>query len=710
MAAAFELTRPEHRGKYQITVYQVGWRLGGKGASGRGQADRVEEHGLHIWMGFYENAFRLLRECYAELDRDPHKCRFADWRDAFTTEPIIGVLDRTQRAAWEARISHFPQADGLPGDPLSEHNPFSISAYLLRTVAMARVLLSAAQVRRQRHSEIGSEAEFPDFEPADFASVGFSVQGIADNIARLLKYGLVGTIAGLIEALGILQIIFGAISSFSPDLILQFLEMIAASARAVLRPLVEIDDELRWIWEITDLMLAAMVGIVRFGLITDPRGFDAIDDFECMEWLRLNGASDETLKSAMIRGLYDLAFAFEDGDVSRPGLAAGQGIRGSLRMFFTYRGSIFWKMRAGMGDIVFAPYYEVLKNRGVRFEFFHRLENVKMADPARLKRGERGYVEALQFDVQANIKHGREYQPLIDVRGLPCWPSLPDYDQLVDGERLKTEHRDFESHWDRRKVGVKTLQVVKDFDCVVLGVGLGAIPYVCSELVARDQRWDDLVTHCKTSATQSFQLWMREDVESLGWRHDQCTVTGFVDPFDTWADMRHLLTEETWRVPPRAIAYFCAVLPDSESPPKRSDNHYPSRCRDRVRQNAIRFLNRQVRHLWPRAAQGNKFRWELLMDPANPRRETSDESAFETQFWTANVNPSDRYCLTLPGTVRYRISPLDNTYDNLTVIGDWTACGFNQGCVEAAVMSGRLGAHAISGFPRLENIIGYDHP
>lgn len=710
MAAAFELTRPEHRGKYQITVYQVGWRLGGKGASGRGPAHRVEEHGLHIWMGFYENAFRLLRECYTELDRDSHKCRFADWRDAFTTEPIIGVLDRTQRAVWEARISHFPQADGLPGDPLSEHNPFSISAYLLRTVAMARVLLSAAQVRRQRHSGIGSAAESPDSEPADFESARFSVQGITDNIARLLKYGLVGTIAGLIEALGILQIIFGAVSSFSSGLILQFLEMIAASARAIVRPLVEIDDELRWIWEITDLMLATMVGIVRFGLLTDPRGFDAIDDFECMEWLKINGASDETLKSAMIRGLYDLAFAFEDGDVGRPGLAAGQGIRGSLRMFFTYRGSIFWKMRAGMGDIVFAPYYEVLKNRGVRFEFFHRLENVKMADPSGLKRGERGYVEALRFDVQANVKHDREYQPLIDVRGVPCWPSRPDYNQLVDGERFEKDQRDFESHWDRRRVGTKTLKVMKDFDCVVLGVGLGAIPYVCSELVANDQRWHDLVTHCKTSATQSFQLWIREDVEALGWRHDQCTVTGFVDPFDTWADMRHLLTEETWRIPPRAIAYFCAVLPDSDLPPKRTDKHYPSRCRDRVRQNAIRFLNRQVRHLWPRAAQGNKFRWDLLMDPANPRRETSDESAFDTQFWTANVNPSDRYCLTLPGTVRYRISPLDNTYDNLTVVGDWTACGFNQGCVEAAVMSGRLGAHAISGFPRLENIVGYDHP
>ena len=55
-------------------------------------------------------------------------------------------------------------------------------------------------------------------------------------------------------------------------------------------------------------------------------------------------------------------------------------------------------------------------------------------------------------------------------------------------------------------------------------------------------------------------------------------------------------------------------------------------------------------------------------------------------------------------------SPLDNTYDNLTIAGDWTNCGLNMGCVEAAMMSGRLAAHAISESPRLEDIIGYDHP
>jgi uncharacterized protein with NAD-binding domain and iron-sulfur cluster len=86
------------------------------------------------------------------------------------------------------------------------------------------------------------------------------------------------------------------------------------------------------------------------------------------------------------------------------------------------------------------------------------------------------------------------------------------------------------------------------------------------------------------------------------------------------------------------------------------------------------------------------------------------QGRFASQFWTANVNPTDRYTLSIPGSLRHRISPLDDTYDNLTIAGDWTDCGFNEGCVEAAVMSGRLAANAISGSPRLDAIIGFDHP
>ncbi len=104
-----------------------------------------------------------------------------------------------------------------------------------------------------------------------------------------------------------------------------------------------------------------------------------------------------------------------------------------------------------MGDVVFAPFYEVLRRRGVTFKFFHRLRNVRLAPEDKLLPGERRYVEALEFDVQAETLAGRDYQPLIDVHGMQCWPAEPDYSQLKDGRRMRREQRDFESHWDLRR-------------------------------------------------------------------------------------------------------------------------------------------------------------------------------------------------------------------------------------------------------------------
>jgi uncharacterized protein with NAD-binding domain and iron-sulfur cluster len=383
-------------------------------------------------------------------------------------------------------------------------------------------------------------------------------------------------------------------------------------------------------------------------------------------------------------------------------------------MLFSSRGAIFWKMHAGMGDAVFAPMYELLKKRGVGFRFFHRLEKVRLADPADLAQGERAYVKALEFDIQAKVRNGKEYAPLMDVEGLPCWPSKPDCSQLIDGNRFEREERDFESHWDRRRVATKTMQVTEDFDFVVLGVGLGAIPHVCQDLVQRDQRWRDMVKHLKTVNTQAFQIWLREDMEQLGWIDPPLALSAFVQPFETWADMSHLIREERWKNNPKAIAYFCSVLKDPVSPREVSADSYPERRRLEVRENAIRYLNHEIVQLWPGVMRRGEFRWDLLVDPKEKapgrRARGSDETRFDSQYWTANVNPGERYVLSLPGTQKYRISPLDNTYDNFTIAGDWTTCGLDAGCVEAAVISGRLAAHAISSSPTLEEIVAFDHP
>jgi hypothetical protein len=294
------------------------------------------------------------------------------------------------------------------------------------------------------------------------------------------------------------------------------------------------------------------------------------------------------------------------------------------------------------------------------------------------------------------------------VHGLPSWPAQPDWQQLEDGARLKAEQRAFENAWDRRYEDKKTLVFGTDFDWVVLGVSLGAIPHVCREFLEHNTRWRDMVDHVKTVPTQCFQLWMNEDIASLGWHEPPPTLSGFVKPFDTWADMTHLVTAEAWDSNPKSLAYFCSVLPEGP-PPNLSTGAYPLEQRERVRQNAISFLNQHVGHLWPQARESSgAFRWDLLADPNGDRESgRAGEDRFSTQFWTANVNPTDRYVLSLPGTVKDRVSPLDDTYDNLTVAGDWTECGLNLGCVEAAVMSGRLAAHRVSQTPRLDEIFGY---
>ena len=650
-------------------------------------------------MGFYENAFRLMRECYAELARDPKKCRIADWQDAFAPDHFCGVMDRSPTGAWQPWSVEFPPMPGLPGDSDSSR-AFSVADYLGRTGSLLVTLLRAVRKRSEPGAmDSDTTAKSP-------------VQNPLETMMRWLRYGELGSLTGLIQAMELLDVIVQNLPAYPRDLILQFHELVASAARAQLHARVNQDDELRRLWEIIDLTLATIRGIIRFELINSDTGFDAIDEYDCREWLKLNGASERSVDGAFVRALYDLAFAYEEGDVARPRIAAGQALRGAVRAFFTYRGAFFWKMQAGMGDVVFAPFYEVLKQRGVRFEFFHRLTKVGVVPEASLGAADTPYVESLVFDVQATPR-AAEYEPLVDVGGLPCWPAEPRWGELLDGERMKSEGWDFESHWDKRRVAEEVLNVGKDFDFVVMAVGLGAVPFVCKELIDRSQRWRDMLAHCKSVSTQAFQLWMSADMRELGWRKQQINISGFVEPFDTWADMRQLIKEESFENPVRSIAYFCSVLPEPPPGTDSSTSDYPKRRRAETRANVATFLNRDVVALWPLAHESpGVFRWELLSAPG-PKNAAADlrgEQRLDTQFYTANVNPSDRYSLSLPGSLKHRISPLDTSFDNLTVAGDWTDAGFNEGCVEAAVMSGRLAAHALSGLPRLEDIAGYDHP
>lgn len=704
VTAAFELTRPERNGEFDVTIYQMGWRLGGKGASGRdAETGRIEEHGLHLWMGFYENAFRVMRDCYHELDR-PEGSPIRTWRDAFKPDNFVGVTERRGNDQWSNWAAYFPPAAGAPGDPLTGRNPFSVKGYLARCALLLRTLISSVQDSYPDTVDPGARDELAFALQTLVSSVAGSVRGDQKEFAaKSLKYGQLAASALVLEALGTVRWAVESAAPAAGETLVALLDKLSAVARRQLESLVTQSDELRRVWEIADVVLAIMRGIIRDRLLFTSQGFEAIDDYDWREWLRRHGASEASLDSGFIRGSYDLLFAYEDGDIGRPRLAAGQALRGAMRMFFTYRGALFWKMQAGMGDIVFAPFYEVLRRRGVTFEFFHKLENLALSPDG-------SHVAGLDMSVQAKMRGGKPYEPLVDVKGLPCWPSRPLYDQIANGAALKKAGWNPEAQWDDRSVSRKTLKVGRDFDFVVLGVGLGAVADTCSELIAAEPAWRTMVSEVKTVATQAFQVWLNEPIEELGWDLPPINISGYVEPFDTWADMQQLIRLENWKTDPKAIAYFCSVLPDAEIASSDDKTDAARRTNRHVRDGAIRFLDRDVAHFWPKAVNAEGFRWELLETGGKSRAAKSGKARFDTQFWTANINPTDRYVLSLPGSLKHRISPLDDRFDNLTIAGDWTDCGHQAGCVEAAVMSGLLAASALSDYPRLSDIIGYDHP
>src|SRR5688572_26515485 len=116
MTTAFWLTSfPGWRDRYDVTVYQLGWRLGGKGASGRNQemGNRIEEHGLHMFFGFYENAFATMQKLYGELGRNPEK-PLATWQEAFKPHGYF-VLEELHEGKYLPWSFDFPSNDDVPG-------------------------------------------------------------------------------------------------------------------------------------------------------------------------------------------------------------------------------------------------------------------------------------------------------------------------------------------------------------------------------------------------------------------------------------------------------------------------------------------------------------------------------------------------------------------------------------------------------------------
>ncbi len=478
LAAAYELTNhPGWQDEYEITLYQRGWRLGGKGASGRaGDAQRIEEHGLHCFWGFYDNAFHMLRTCYEEVNRTSGPIRKID--DAFKPLPAVWFVERNPRGGYFRYQMHFPTSSEKPWDTRerrTEMTPLSLLKSFLRDIVNS-----------------------------------FAIEGAL--LAHFILQNGLTLVRELKEAIE-------ALVDDEPDTLHQCGQSLMDIARPTPAvPTTDDDDDYRKyiLIQSVRLGLVMMGGLLWDGIPRTLAEFDTKFDREDLRaWLARHGAGRDLLNSAIVRGLYNASFCYIDGDLEKANLATGVSLRTVLLMGFTYRGAFMWKMEAGMGDIVFAPLYEALRARGVKFEFFHTVKKLGL--------GADNLVDTIEIERQVDLTVA-EYDPLIDVKGLPCWPAHPRWEQIKDADAVKPF--DLESDWcSLPPVEKRTLRRGEGFDYVVLGIPVGALRTICADLVSADPKWRNMVDHVKTIRTKSFQVWLEKTPAQTAWMNKYRIMT-----------------------------------------------------------------------------------------------------------------------------------------------------------------------------------------
>ena len=659
LAAAFELSDPRHGGRFHVTLHQLGWRLGGKCASGRDldTALRTKEHGPHIFFGFYDNAFAVLREAYTALAADPARA-FPTIEDALVAHDSLVAMEQQDDGSWQPWVINLPVLPGRPGDSLLQHGEWALDA-------LVRII--------ERHATglLGKQSPSPGPLHTDVL-IASTLNAMKLQAEELTKASLeLREAATALFALGLKE-----------------LQRAIRAARPRLANEPTWGTRWRRLYILADLAVATAIGMVVDNLIWPTRqSVAAANEIEYRDWLLRHGAEPTTANSAIVRAMYDTVFAYPGGNVTAPGnVEAGSAVL-TQKGLISYRGAPCYKMRTGTGDVAAAPLYQVLIQRGVTVNFFHRVDElIPAAD---------GTIESIRVGVQATPKAGG-YQPLFNVKGVPAWPDRPFYDQLVEGKALQDDDIDLESFWTPWVDPAPPIVLSRsagDFDAVVLAIPVGALGHITKQLT--QPGWQAMLAGASTVPTQSVQVWLNRDT---GWSSsDAPVVTGYdCAAIDTWLDASEVIPFEDWPAPvPLHMAILCGPLPVPGDFPPPTDHAFPAIEAKLVANAGQQFLGAAM-PLWPALIDANGFDWSALTAPAT----SSGPLRFQAQYWVAAISPSDRYVLSLVGSSKTRLQPGASGYANLFLAGDWTDYGLNLGCFEGAIMSGLMAANAITGDPR----------
>ncbi len=686
LSSVFQLTSvPGWQDRYEITVYQLGWRLGGKGATGRDptQGDRIEEHGLHLWFGFYDTSFRMMRAVYDELKRGP-EVPIATFEQAFLPHNFFTMQQRFN-GEWHSWNLPLPSNPSKPGEGSDFPPPWD---YVVEAIEVLWDLWEA-YVGDQDDSLVEQILKLP--LTLAKTALAKSIALAFDRAHRLLQ-GVRDQRKHPEQS-----------RAWLAPLVVPLLKLALKLIHLYLAPKLKTDLEAYRTWLSIDAIGTLLIGVLADDLI--DRGPDTINDQNFVDWMKKHGASKELIDSCLIQSAYDSSFALFHW-TNNPDMEAGTVVRGAARMFLMYKGSITWRFAAGTGDTVFAPLYELLEQRGVKFEFFHEVTELVCPDSGPNE------VTEIHFNRQARLKVAK-YDPLVKVKGLPCWPHLPQYGQLVEGAQLEQDKIDLESYFSPWKGGTpRVLKKGQDYDLVICGLSLDPLRYVAKKLTSRSGAWQRMLTKLQTNRTQAFQLWLNTDLASMGWKYGDSLLSTFGEPLDTWADLSITLPYENWPPghEPKVVGYFCGSMTESDwEYPPRTDTDYPARQDALAKAEAFSFVNDKLEYLWPNAfttdpiTRKRHFKWELLVDPEN----RVGPARFDSQWWRANFEPSERYVLSVTDSSRFRLEPDRTDFTNLYLVGDYTQCGLNAGCMEGAIISGAMAARAICGFPH--RILGDGH-
>jgi uncharacterized protein with NAD-binding domain and iron-sulfur cluster len=703
LAAAFDLSRTQAlRDQFDVTIYQLGWRLGGKAASGRLPDGRIAEHGLHVWFGCYENAFELVRAAYEAWT--PHKNQaITKWEDAFEKQSftVIGSGDQAEFAG--IRWREAPGSPGDGGSPLEfwpcvtwllqviddqfrGMKPFYDFPFLQIPVDIA-VLLAEADVKIDLAPDIGIEGAVPRDPQSRFgllAPFGESLAATTRWAASLTRTPTLRTAKQL--------------RGFA-----RFLRLV--SARVWNDDAFKTKRHSKFLRELIEIGTALVKGVI-IDMQIEGSSVGDLDELDFRDWLCGIGAHREAVfGSSIVQSLYNTTFQYLEGDKRRPSLGAGSAAQVSLRLFGGYKDAFLYESTAGLGEVVVAPIYGALCKWGVKFLFFHKLTRFELNDAG-------DAIAQIHFDQQVELSV-ETYEPTIKPEprfaNLECWPDAPRWEQIKNRKSL--EGLDLESYWcDQKTPDPVVLSQGSDFDEAVLAVSIGAFkptknaPGPCAELIAASRRFRKMTNAASLVPTVSLQAWCRRTLKDMRWPppdlvnedENHSPMSNGPSPLNIWADRTVVLSRENWSAAnpaPKSLQYLCDAFETSlyKAPPTRAD--VPKIAKAHARRLAVEWLEQKSRVLWPPARPGDRFDWKLLFDT----KRRTNEHRIDYQVIKANVDPWACCAGSPAGSTRWRLPADGSRFAHLFLAGAWIETGFNVECIEAAVMSGRQAARAIAG-------------